>query len=115
MELKLNVYTDETLKVVEKTYISNDFELSLGVAEDILDLIDIDMFAGNMNEEDTILQLIKIVIKGKESFKKIVKNIFVGITNDELRRVNVKQFVKALYDVVVYTIAGLTEVSPEKN
>lgn len=115
MELKLNVYTDETLKEVEKTYISNDFEISTGVAEDVLDLIDIDMFAGKLNEDQQMIQLIKTVIKGKSAFKRIVKNIFAGITEDELDRTKIKEFVKVLYDAIVYTIAGIIEVSPEKN
>ena len=107
MELKLNVYKDETLKEIEKTYISNDFELSTGVAEDVLDLIDIDLFVGNMDENQQLVQLIKTVIKGKSAFKRIIKNIFIGITDDELDRTKIREFVKVLYDAVVYTIAGI--------
>lgn len=115
MELKLNIYTTKSCRELEKTYVSDDFKLSVGVAEDILDLIDIDLFVGDMDEGQQMLQLIKTVIKGKSAFKDIVKNIFEGITDDELGRTDIREFCKVLYDAVVYTIAGIIEVSPEKN
>lgn len=115
MELKLNVYTDEKLKELEKTYTCNDFALSTGVVEDLLDLINIDLFTGKLSQEEVLVEIAKIVIKGKPAFNNIVKNIFDGLSDDEIRRTNLREFVKVLYDTVVYTIAGLMEVSPEKN
>lgn len=115
MELKLNIYNNTRLSEIEKTYTCNDFAISVAVAEDILDLVNIDMFTGNLTEEDQLKALVKLVICGKDKFKDLVKNVFPELTDDELKRTNLKEFVKVLYDIVVYTIAGLTSVSDSKN
>ena len=115
MELKLNIYTDKRLSEVEKTYVCNDFEISLAVAEDILDLVNVDMFTNKLTEDEQFTMLIKLVVGGKEKFKDLVKNVFVEITDDELKRTKLKDFVKVVYNIIVYAIAGLTSIADEKN
>lgn len=115
MELKLNIYIDEELSGIEKTYTRQDFELSTAVAEDILDLINIDMFTGELSETQQFAQLAQLVVKGKAAFKDLVKKVFKGVTEDELRRTSLKEFVRVVYNIIVYTIAGLTSVADQKN
>lgn len=114
MEVRLNIYTDETLKEIEKTYVQNDFKLATSVAEDLLDLINIDMFIGT-DENAAMKELFKVVLKGRPQFKTLLKRVFDGLTDDEIKRTNLKEFVQAIYNIAVYTIAGLFDLADEKN
>ena len=115
MELKLTIYKDTRLSEVEKTYVTSDFKISLAVAEDILALVNVDMFTNKISEDEQFTMLLKLVIGGKDKFKDLVKNVFVELTDDELKRTELKEFVKLVYNIVVYAIAGLTNLVDEKN
>lgn len=115
MELELTIYTDRTLKEIEKKYATSDFKLSTGVAEDLLDLINIDMFNGELEENQQLGELLKVVVKGKNAFKDILKNVFDGLTDDECSRTDLKEFVRVVYNIITYTIGNLFSIADEKN
>lgn len=118
MELKLNVYTNGSLREVEKTYMVNDFELSMGACEDLLELINIDMFEGGLealSDESKIIPILRTIVNGVPIFKNILKDVFYGLNDDELRRVKVSEILSCVASIIKYSILGLTSSFNSKN
>lgn len=112
MELKLNIYNG---KDIEKTYTANDFVLTTGTCEDILKLVDIDKISGNLDDNNAMMEVLKIVIKAFQEFKPMMMQIFDGLTEDEYRRTNVAEVAGVVIQVVKYTFAQLFNSISAKN
>lgn len=108
MEFKLNIYDGKT---VEKTYRSNDFVLTVGVAEDILKLIEVDKFAGNLDDTATLIEIIKIVKGAFNSFNPMMKGVFDGLTDDEFARADIIEIAVVVIDILKYTIVQLNSAA----
>lgn len=110
MEIKLNIYKDEKLKELEKTYIANDFELSTGVIEDIMNCINIDAFEGGLealSDEGQISTIVPMIYGAYGTFKNLLKNAFDGLTDDEIKRTKIKEVAKVVIDIIKYSFAEL--------
>ena len=109
MELRLNIYKTRLCREIEKTVTANDFELSTGVCEDVLDIINIDMFEGGLSalSEETKTDLIVGIVKnGYPFFVKLVQEIF-EITDDEAKRLKVSDIASVVLDIVKYSMSQL--------
>lgn len=89
MELKLNIYNG---KVIEKTYITDTYDLMYGTIEDILNVIDLDKI-------DKSVELGKMIIRLLPLIKPFLKDVFDGLTDEELRRTKVKE-VKQIFEKI---------------
>ena len=117
MELKLNIYADRLCRKIEKTVTANDFELSTGVCEDVLNVINIDMFEGGLSalSEDSKQELMIDVIKnGYPFFIQLVQEIFeiteaeiFEITEAETKRIRVADIARVVVDIVKYSFTQL--------
>lgn len=108
MELKLNVY--ENGKVV-KTYTANDFTLTTGICEDVLNLVDIDkLIAGGLNDQKMGLEIIKIVVKLFPKFRPFFQDIFSGLTDEEFKQTSIKEVGEIIIKIIKYTIGELYSV-----
>lgn len=117
MELKLNVYTDRLCRKVEKTVTANDFELSTGVCEDVLNIINIDMFEGGLDalSNDSMQELaIGIIKNGYPFFLQLVKDIF-ELTDKEAQCLKVADIAKVVIDIVKYSFSQLATSLGGKN
>lgn len=112
MELKLNVY-DEKNEVV-KTYTTETFTLKLGIVEDLLELVDVDAFETGSDAE-IIKAALKLVRNGFGSIKELLKGVFVGITDDELKNTNTIDVVGVVVKIVKYSIGELSQLAKGKN
>lgn len=92
--LELNIYkTENGTKTIEKTYKANSYELMFGTVEDFLNLINVD---GVATDNDLNKLLIKNVGKCFGQIKPLLKEVFPGLTDDELSRTKVKEIVTVL-------------------
>ena len=111
MDLKLNIY--EKRKVV-KTYTAETYDLMFGTVEDLLNVIDID----NIQAGDKI-ELIKAVAKvlahSMDIVKPLLKDVFEGLTDEELRKTSIKEIVDVLANIVTYSINQITKGNNGKN
>ena len=96
-DLKLNIYNG---KNIEKTYVADEIDIMFGTVEDLLDVIDFD----NLNDEK---EVVKVVIKTLNNLKPFLKQIFDGLTDDEIKRTKVKELVPLFVDIVTYTMEEL--------
>lgn len=104
MELKLRVYKG---KEVIKTYTADTIDCSFGVVEDVLNTLDFE----NMN---TNAQIGLQVIKASKSLSPFLKDIFEGLTEEELRTVkmsNIVEIFKGLYNYAANELGMI----PRKN
>jgi hypothetical protein len=89
MELKLNIYNG---KVIEKTYITDTYDLMYGTIEDVLNVIDLDKI-------DKSVELGKMIIRLLPLIKPFLKDVFDGLTDEELRHTKVKE-VKQIFEKI---------------
>lgn len=90
--LTLNIYSASNKNEIEKTYTAESYDLMLGTVEDIMQLIDIEKLTDNT-------AILKMVVKSYGKLKPFIKDIFAGVTDDELNRVKVKELIPTFVDV----------------
>lgn len=116
MDLKLNVYKKEHgKKVVDKTYVADTYDIMLGTVEDLISLIDAELFSDSVSGKDFVVGISKFIIGSFSQFKPIMKDIFDGLTDEELRRVSMKEATGVLIDVAKYSFAEINNASSSKN
>lgn len=108
MELKLNIYSKENKNEIEKTYITDTVNIMFGTIEDIFEIVDIEKI--NNNEE-----IVKMIIKGMKLLKPFLKNVFDGLTDDELRQTNIKELVVVFVEIFKYTFNEIMGMPNSKN
>lgn len=111
MELKLNIYNG---RKVEKTYIAETYDLMFGTVEDLLAAIDLDNLKSGSDTE--IIKLVgNVVTKSMDVIKPLLKDIFEGLTDNELRKTKVKEIAEVLIEVVKFSIAQIGKGTNAKN
>lgn len=111
MELKLDIYRTRFCKKddIEKTCTVNDFELSTGICEDVLDMINIDMFEGGLDaiSDESKYELFGTLVKnGLPFFKDMIKELF-EITDEEVSKTKLSDIVKVVISIVKYSFSQL--------
>lgn len=111
MELKLNIY--EKRKIV-KTYTAETYELMFGTVEDLLNLINLDNLKSGSDVE--LLKIAsEVVLKGMGIIKPLLKDVFDGLTDDELRNCKTIEIAQVLVEIIKFTIAEISKGSNGKN
>lgn len=90
-EIKLNIYDRET-KQIKKTYTVDSIDLMFGTVEDILNVVDIDKLTDQT-------EVAKMVIKGWAQLKPFLKDIFPGLTDDEIKGVKINEMIPVFFDI----------------
>lgn len=111
MELKLNIYNK---KEIEKTYTAETYDLMFGTVEDFLDLIKVDNLKTGEDKE-LVEMVFKALPAGMDSIKTLLKDVFEGLTDEELRNTKTKEIVQVLIDIVKYSIIEMGKGANSKN
>lgn len=101
MELKLNIYKGKT---IEKTYKAETFDIMFGTVEDLLNIIDLEKL-----NSDT--EIAKLIIKVFPLLKPFLKDVFEGVTDDELRRTKIKELIPLFVNIFVFALKELNSNS----
>lgn len=111
MELKLNIYNK---KEIIKTYTAETYDILFGTVEDLINVLDLD----NLNSQDN-LEVVKVamnvVMSGMDIVKPLLKDIFDGLTDNELRNTSVREVANVLVEVVKFTLHQISMGSKGKN
>ena len=109
--MKLNIY--EKKKII-KTYEVDAYDLMFGTVEDVANAIDIDSLKTGSDVE--IIKMVgKLVMTSMDTVKNLLKDIFDGLTDEELKGTKVSEIATVLVDVVKFTIAQLNLGVNQKN
>lgn len=109
--MKLNIY--EKKKIV-KTYEVDTYDLMFGVLEDVADAIKLDELKTGTDAE-IIKMAGNLVLNSMETVKDLFKDIFEGITDEELKKCKISEMAIVLVDVVKYTMNQLGKGFGGKN
>lgn len=106
MELKLNIYGKGT---IEKTYRTDTYDLMYGTIEDLLEIVDFDKMDDNV-------EIGKMILKILPKIKPFLKDVFDGLTDDELKRTKVKELIPLFIDICKFSLNELSSIGgDEKN
>ena len=105
MELKLNIY--KTQKEIEKTYAVDTYDILFGTLDDFAHVLDLHALTGNNGAVEAAKAFYNLVTNGIDSLKPLLKDIFPGLTDDELRRVKVKELVPVVAGMCGFTMEQL--------
>lgn len=121
MELTLNIYKAKgkytISKEVERVATAQDFELTTGVCEDVMGLINIDMFEGGLDalsDQSKQELAIGIIKDGYPMFVEIIKEIF-ELTDDEAKRIKIADVTTVVFDIVKYSFIQLGKAFGKRN
>ncbi|MCQ2308210.1 MAG: hypothetical protein MJ000_11725 [Bacteroidales bacterium] len=112
MEIKLNVYKNK--HEIEKTYVADTFRLWFGTIEDFAQAINLDGMKTGSDEEIIGLAL-KAISGSMETIKDLLKDVFDGLTDDELKKTDVSEIVSVIVEIVKYTFTTLGKGVSRKN
>ena len=108
MDITLKIYEG---KEVVKTYTVETIDFSFGVVEDVLDALKLEeLKTGNKTE------LATMIIKCSKQLKPFLKDLFPGVTDEEIRRSHMQNLIevfKGLYEYATKELLAATET--EKN
>lgn len=111
MEMKLNIY--EKKKII-KTYTAETYDLLFGTVEDLVDILELDTLKTESDVE-VIKLATNVITKGMDIIKPLLKDIFEGLTDDELRNTHVSEIVTVLVEVIKFAINQITKGQKLKN
>lgn len=125
-ELKLNIYDG---RKISKTYTAEEYDLMTGTVEDIINLIDVegvinlvsDTEADNDEKasiKDTIgfvPGLIKTIKNAFGIVKPLLKDMFEGLTDEEIRHTRIKDIAMLFVNVAMFGMSEMKGTNDEKN
>lgn len=111
MDLQLNIYEKRN---VIKTYTTDEYDLMYGTLEDIFNALDLDNLVST-DDVELIKFTTKAVIKNKDIINHLLKDIFDGLTDEELRHTKVKDIAFILVEVVKFTVEQIGLGASSKN
>ena len=97
--INLNIYSADK-RTVEKTYTAETYDLMLGTVEDLMQVIDVDKMSDNV-------EITKMVLKSFAKLKPFIKDIFPDATDDDLKRVKIKELIPMFIQVFKTVIDDL--------
>lgn len=99
--MKLNIYSG---KDIVKTYETDDFDLTYGVIEDVIEIID-GKDLENKND------LVNIAIDSSHLLRPLLKQVFDGLTDDELRTVKIRELIVVIVELIKACVANLKMIT----
>lgn len=108
MQLVLKIYEGQN---VIKTYTAETIDFSFGVVEDILDALDFENMKTGSKAE-----LAGVIVKCSKQLKPFLRDLFPGVTDEELRNTHIQNIIDIFKDLYKYATEELGKAAgPEKN
>lgn len=120
MEIKINVYDKSQ---VIKTYTVNDFDLSMGTIEEVVEVFDLDNLATLLKSNKStdkvgLIEAVGRMVQGSFSTtKNLLLEVFPEMTEEEFKKTKLKEVILVIKNLIMYSISviGLANSSTEKN
>lgn len=88
--MKLNIYKNQ--KEIEKTFECDTYDIMYGTVEDMFEILD-----GINDGSDE--SLVKVISANRKKLNALIKDVFPDVTDEELRRVKVKDLIPFFTDL----------------
>lgn len=102
--MKLNIY--EKRRIV-KTYEASAYEIMFGTVEDIIDAAKLDKIETGTDAE-IVMAATNLVTNSMDTVKDLLKDVFDGLTDDEIRHARVSDVINVIVDIIMYAISQIT-------
>ena len=99
MNLILNIYDGQN---VIKTYKAETLDFSFGVVEDVLDALDFENMKTGSKAE-----LAGVIIKCSKQLKPFLRDLFPGVTDEELRNTRIQNLIEVFRGLYTYATEEL--------
>lgn len=109
--MKLNIYNK---KKVVKTYTAEAYDIEFRLIEDVTEAVNLDRLKTGSDAEIAALAF-GFVMKSTETAKELMKDIFEGLTDEELRHATIIEMGAVVADLVRYTIKEIVKGFRSKN
>ncbi len=93
-------------KQVVKEYKADTYDLTFGTLEDVAQAIKLDELKTGADVE-IIRMAGSLVLNSMDTVKDLLKDIFEGLTDEEIKKTKVVEIADVLLDVVKYTISSM--------
>lgn len=101
----LNIYNKNT---IIKTYEAENYDIKFGVVEDVIELFDMDEL--QKGDDIELIKLVgKTIPKSLGSIKNLMKDIFDGLTDEELRNVKIKEMAQIIVTIIKYALNQISD------
>lgn len=109
--MKLSIYKK---REIVKTYEADKYDLMFGVLEDVANAVKLDELKTGSDTE-ILKMVLDLVMRSMGTVSELMKDIFEGLTDEELRSAKVSEIAEVLMDVIHLTIEQLGKGFGAKN
>ena len=110
--MKINIYNR---KNIVKTYEASEYDVELGVLEDLMSVINIENLQ-SLSEEDMLSAVRNLMMTGRDSAYEILHTIFDDITDEEIRHTHVDEIATLLMETLKAGMKAMTKgITSGKN
>ncbi len=102
--MKLNIYEK---KSIVKTYEASEYELMFGTVEDMIEAAKLDEIESGTDAE-IVVAATNLVTTSMDTVKDLLKDVFDGLTDDEIRHTRVSEIVNVIVDVIRYAVSQIS-------
>lgn len=102
MQLLLNIYDPES-KVIAKQYKAETVDIMFGTIEDIIECVDVDELDDNM-------AWAKIIVTSLKKLKPLLKEVFTGLTDEELKNTKIKELIPLFKEIISYMMNEISSL-----
>lgn len=110
MELKITLYEDRFCRKVKEAKTAPDFGLSLGLCEEVLKTVNIDMFVDKgffvLSNESKLDLLLPIIKDGLPYFKELLAELF-EISVEDMKYINILEVGTVIINIITYAFGKL--------
>lgn len=99
MQFVLNIYNPQT-KLIAKQYTAETVDIMFGTIEDIIDIIDIEKL-------DSDMEWAKVIAVAMKKLKPLLKEVFTGVTDEELKNTKIKELVPLFISIFKYMMTEI--------
>lgn len=102
--MKINIYKSQN--EIEKSYSVDNYDLMFGTIEDVLAIFD------EIEDISNNIELFKAIQANRSKLYDLLKDIFPELTDEELRRVKLKELVPVFMELFSFVMRS---IGAEKN
>lgn len=109
--MKLDIYKN---KNVIKTYETDKYSLMFGTVQDFIKIVNLDELK-SLNDDDIANLVIKAIPNSLELISYLLKDVFEGLTDFEIRCTRLKDIANVIVEIIKYAIYEMSVGINQKN
>lgn len=109
--MKLDIYDHKT---VVKTYETDTYEIMFGTVEDLINAAKLDTIE-NGSDAEIVVAATNLVTTSMDTVKDLIKDIFEGLTDDEIKHTRVSDIVNVIVEVILYAVGQISVFGGNKR